>query len=458
MEKELINNSQSNIYPFHMPGHKRRGSDIGAGLDPYAIDITEIDNFDNLHHAEGIIKEAQAEAAALYGAKRAYFLINGSTCGILAAISAATKMGDKVLVARNCHKAVYHALYLRQLHPVFTYPEITRTRLQGQITEAQIRAAFDENPDIKAVVITSPTYDGVVSDVAAIASVAHAHGALLVVDEAHGAHFGFGGGFPQNAIALGADAVIVSLHKTLPAFTQTAVLCVGSGRVDSRVIKIYTDIYVSTSPSYLLTASVERCMDIMESEGAALHAYHYERMAEFREKCRRFKHLRLFESSRYDMEKVVICTDNSDINGNILMRILRDKYHLEAEMASAEYVIAMTSCMDTDEGIDRLYNALLETDNKIHSVHKDKNIDFGWPVKVHEPWEIDGHDMQMITAEDAAGRVCAEYVYIYPPGVPWVVPGEMVSDDILREIKEYAGRGFEIRGITADGMIPVTDD
>ncbi len=154
-----------------MPGHKRRGSDIGAGLDPYAIDITEIDNFDNLHHAEGIIKEAQAEAAALYGAKRAYFLINGSTCGILAAISAATKRGDKVLVARNCHKAVYHALYLRQLHPVFTYPEITRTGLQGQITEAQIRAVFDENPDIKAVVITSPTYDGVVSDVAAIASV-----------------------------------------------------------------------------------------------------------------------------------------------------------------------------------------------------------------------------------------------------------------------------------------------
>lgn len=203
MEKELINNSQSNIYPFHMPGHKRRGSDIGAGLDPYAIDITEIDNFDNLHHAEGIIKEAQAEAAALYGAKSAYFLINGSTCGILAAISAATKRGDKVLVARNCHKAVYHALYLRQLHPVFTYPEITRTGLQGQITEAQIRAAFDENPDIKAVVITSPTYDGVVSDVAAIASVVHAHGALLIVDEAHGAHFGFGSGFPQNAIALG---------------------------------------------------------------------------------------------------------------------------------------------------------------------------------------------------------------------------------------------------------------
>ena len=141
MEKELINNSQSNIYPFHMPGHKRRGSDIGAGLDPYAIDITEIDNFDNLHHAEGIIKEAQAEAAALYGAKRAYFLINGSTCGILAAISAATKRGDKVLVARNCHKAVYHALYLRQLHPVFrAHSSKNSARTQPALSRARHRA------------------------------------------------------------------------------------------------------------------------------------------------------------------------------------------------------------------------------------------------------------------------------------------------------------------------------
>ena len=131
MEKELINNSQSNIYPFHMPGHKRRGSDIGAELDPYAIDITEIDNFDNLHHAEGIIKEAQAEAAALT-VQSVHISHKRKHCGILAAISAATKRGDKVLVARNCHKAVYHALYLRQLHPVFTYPEITRTGLQGR--------------------------------------------------------------------------------------------------------------------------------------------------------------------------------------------------------------------------------------------------------------------------------------------------------------------------------------
>ena len=314
MEKELINNSQSNIYPFHMPGHKRRGSDIGAGLDPYAIDITEIDNFDNLHHAEGIIKEAQAEAAALYGAKRAYFLINGSTCGILAAISAATKRGDKVLVARNCHKAVYHALYLRQLHPVFTYPEITRTRLQGQITEAQIRAAFDENPDIKAVVITSPTYDGVVSDVAAIASVAHAHGALLVVDEAHGAHFGFGGGFPQNAIALGADAVIVSLHKTLPAFTQTALLLLGGMR--EAAVEKFLGIYETSSPSYVLMTGIERCIHYVRDNKETVFAQLRSRLDRFYQKVSGLSHLNVVRKSDFsadeaydfDESKIIIFT------------------------------------------------------------------------------------------------------------------------------------------------------
>ena len=182
--------------------------------------------------------------------------------------SAATKKKDKVLVARNCHKAVYHALYLRQLHPVFTYPEITRTGLQGQITEAQIRAAIDENPDIKAVVITSPTYDGVVSDVAAIASVAHALGALLLVDEAHGAHFGVGGGFPHNAIALGADAVIVSLHKTLPALTQTALLHRCSDRVERDRLLRFLGFYQSSSPSYLLMACFDWCVGFLAEEAA----------------------------------------------------------------------------------------------------------------------------------------------------------------------------------------------
>ena len=209
------------MYPFHMPGHKRKPLPFP---NPYSIDITEIDGFDNLHHAEGILKEAQERAADLYGSKECFYLVNGSTCGLLAAICAATKKRDKVLVARNCHKAVYHALYLNELQAEYIYPVITKSGIQGQIEPEQVKKALLLNPDIAAVILTSPTYEGVVSDINAIAGIAHERGIPLIVDEAHGAHLGFGAGFPENAVRQGADAVIMSLHKTLPSFTQTALL------------------------------------------------------------------------------------------------------------------------------------------------------------------------------------------------------------------------------------------
>lgn len=478
MEKELINNSQSNIYPFHMPGHKRRGSDIGAGLDPYAIDITEIDNFDNLHHAEGIIKEAQAEAAALYGAKRAYFLINGSTCGILAAISVATKRGDKVLVARNCHKAVYHALYLRQLHPVFTYPEVTRTGLQGQITEAQIRAAFDENSDIKAVVITSPTYDGVVSDVAAIASVAHEHGALLIVDEAHGAHFGFGGGFPQNAIALGADAVIVSLHKTLPAFTQTALLLLGGMR--EAAVEKFLGIYETSSPSYVLMTGIERCIHYVRDNKETAFAQLRSRLDRFYQKVSGLSHLNVVRKSDFsadeaydfDESKIIIFTKEA-MNGHTLLELLLKKYELQLEMAAGNYVLALASVMDTDEGFDRLADALIEIDSQLekyksdfeefYDILKQEGVvhKFYLPVKmdttiyqklpaVMEMYDAYDADHQAVYAFKAGGKVSGAFINIYPPGIPLVVPGEIMNDKLIDDVIKAVNSGLEVDGLYFD--------
>ena len=186
LEEKLRELAQSNRYPFHMPGHKR----MLDGTNPYAIDITEIEDFDNLHHAEGIIKDAEDAAAKMYGAKKAYYLVNGSTCGILAAISASVKRGGKILVARNCHKSVYHAIFLRQLSPEYVYPENTHYGIQGQILVKAIEKKLAECPDIQAVVLTSPTYDGLVSDVKSIAEVVHRRNITLIVDEAHGAHFG----------------------------------------------------------------------------------------------------------------------------------------------------------------------------------------------------------------------------------------------------------------------------
>ena len=188
LDEKLIAYAKSDIYPFHMPGHKRR---VREEADPYAIDITEIDGFDNLHDAEEILAEAQQRAAALYDAKKSYYLINGSTCGILSAVSAATGRDGTILMARNCHKAVYHAAYLRNLKTRYLYPVITRFGIQGVITPESVEEALREDPGIQAVILTSPTYDGVVSDIGRIAEITHRYQILLIVDEAHGAHFGF---------------------------------------------------------------------------------------------------------------------------------------------------------------------------------------------------------------------------------------------------------------------------
>ena len=448
--------SETDMYPMHMPGHKRN---LEWNINPYKYDITEIEGFDDLHHPEGILRELIQRVNRMYKARESYVLVNGSTSGIMAAISAAVKPGERILVARNSHKSVYNALYLRRIRAEYIFPETDEAGIAREIDVQKVYDKLEEFSDIKAVVITSPTYEGIISDIRTIANTVHSHGAVLIVDCAHGAHLGIGGVFGHNPIEEGADLVIMSLHKTLPAFTQTAVLCVGSERISTDEVKKYTDIYVSTSPSYLLMASVDKCMDIMEKDGALLHRKHYERMMAFRDKCRRLKHLRLLDSRNYDFEKVVVCTNGSDINGKELMHILRGKYHLEAEMASAEYVIAMTSCMDTDEGIDRLYNAIRETDDLIHHAKAEsKEIVTAWPGRVKEPWELEGVPARYVAAVDAAGMVSAGYVYIYPPGVPWILPGEMISQELTDEIEQYRTRGFEIRGITDNGEISVVCD
>ena len=252
--------SESDFYGMHMPGHKRNEKMMENDL-PYKIDITEIDGFDDLHHADGIIREAQERAARLYGADETHFLVNGSTVGILSAIMGVTDKGDQILVARNCHKSVYHAIYLNELEPVYVYPEYDeKTGLNGEVKADEIALLLEKNPNIKAVMIVSPTYDGVVSDVKKIAEVAHAHEIPLIVDEAHGAHFGFDPYFPKNANENGADIVIHSVHKTLPSLTQTALLHINGTFVNREKVRMYLHMLQSSSPSYVLMASIDECM------------------------------------------------------------------------------------------------------------------------------------------------------------------------------------------------------
>lgn len=209
--ERLSTYAASDAYPFHMPGHKRQVKmGITSVPNPFSVDITEINGFDNLHHAEDILKESMNSAAAVYGADRSWYLVNGSTCGILAAIAAAVKPGEKILMARNSHKSAYHAVVLNQLEPVYLYPEeVPEFQIPGGIEPEQVERALLEHPEIRAVFVTSPTYEGIVSDIQGIVATAHRHGAALIVDEAHGAHLPFGDGnyFPDGALQEGADQI-----------------------------------------------------------------------------------------------------------------------------------------------------------------------------------------------------------------------------------------------------------
>ena len=356
----------ADYYGMHMPGHKRNKSFMGIDL-PYEIDITEIDGFDDLHHAEGILKEAQERAADVFGAEETHFLVNGSTVGILSAILGNTNRGDKILVARHCHKSVYHAMYLNELVPCYVYPQYERDGcLNGETRKEDIERVLEKEKNIRAVVIVSPTYDGVVSDVRGIAEVVHQYGIPLIVDEAHGAHLGFHPYFPERANALGADIVIQSLHKTLPSLTQTALLHMNGVLADRKKVRRYLGMLQSSSPSYVLMASMDACVDFLEREGSAAFDVYAHNLEKLRGELRKLKHLHLVEpEGAYDRSKLVISTAGANITSTELSEKLLKEHHLQMEMTGGTYVLGMTSAADTEEGFRRLARALHVIDGSL---------------------------------------------------------------------------------------------
>ena len=496
--ERLTEYAGSDAYPFHMPGHKRR--EITDGIpggfpDPYGIDITEIDGFDNLHHAEGILKDAMDEAAAIYGADRSWYLVNGSTCGILSAVFAATENGGKILTARNCHKAVYHAICLNRLETEYLYPEeITEFGINGGIRAEDVRKALEKDAmhcagnsgdvrgkitKIQAVLITSPTYEGVVSDIRAIADVAHEYGIPLIVDEAHGAHLEYADqchSFPKSALEYGADIVIQSLHKTLPCFTQTAILHVKGKLVDQDRISRYLSMFQTSSPSYLFMAGMERCIRYMDGDGRNGMIRYEKRLERFMERMEGLQVLEVLDReicgkyrtvAGWDPSKIVVSTMRAeDFHGEELAETLRRKYHLEMEMTAPEYVIAMTSLMDTEEGFERLGTALLEIDGALRrrmepeqqkekgeSKEKERcetpeatESKVSHPVRRMLICEAMDADTERTAFQDTVGKVSAEFVYLYPPGIPIIAPGEVFTDAIVEKIMAYKAAGLLVQG------------
>ena len=596
LEKKLQAYAESDAYAFHMPGHKRVMDPLGG--QAMKLDITEIDGFDNLHDAEGVLRDEMEAAAEMYGAQETLFSVNGSTCALLAAISAAVPRGGTILIERACHMAVYHAAYLRELKVLYV--------------EEVCSGAAGDNIRCDAIVITSPTYEGAVKDVRAWAVFAHAHNASLIVDEAHGAHLGFHPYFPESAVRCGADVVVQSTHKTLPAMTQTALLHNVSGRVSSRRLHFFMDIYETSSPSYVLMASITSALRLVREQGAELFEAYARRLQRVRRELCDLRHFRLaggenavigpedgmlpypvgtrmdpgklvlvpvrgatempdavgaqmglgktvsvpgkgashkmvdvaeaqmdcrqasvsgtkknretvddfadceraaerqldlsrreIEDSRIDLGKHVP-RDNEEVlprrgselgvdiyGAEWLYGVLRDEYHLQMEMRTGEYCLAMTSFADTDEGFGRLVTAMREIDERVERETSETRVraerpglrgtrseetddaraDFGVdgeiqegmlgrkedsgrvPVVLSEAAQVmkisDALDAECETValERAVGRVCADFVILYPPDVPLIVPGEIYTEEKVSEIREWMERGFSVMGV-----------
>lgn len=465
--ERLAEYAETDYYPFHMPGHKRADLDFP---NPYKMDVTEIEGFDNLHHAEGILLEAQERLKKLYQSKKSYYLINGSTCGLLSAIGAVVKPKDRILIARNCHKAVYHAAKIFQLEMNYVYPEWMEYGIQGQIQPHAVQEALQKYEHTKAVVITSPTYEGLVSDISAIAEIVHKYHAYLIIDEAHGAHFSLSSYFPESSVNQGADLVIQSLHKTLPSFTQTAALHLAGGKAVYEKVEEMLGIFQSSSPSYLLMAGIDRCVRIIERSGKQLFEQFHQNLMDFYKGCLQLKCLRVLTEKDYeaydvpacDPSKIVIHTGNAGINGTQLYFRLLEQFHLQMELYSAQYVLAMTSVMDTKEGLDRLLHALLVIDGELQKAQKQgegisaaaaqigpesllKEI-VQSVKKVMEISEIADYNIEDTACEACAGKICAEFIYLYPPGIPMIVPGEVLSEELIRFLGLCRKNGLNVQG------------
>ena len=456
---------------FHMPGHK--GSRIyrkyGYGdfienLVDY--DITEIPGADNLFQTEGIIEAAAEKYRKLYGVRKSYLLINGTSGGLIAAILASVNKGGRLIMARNCHKSVFNALTLGDIEPVYAYPsEIEEYGISGAVEADEIKRLLTENPDAEAVILPSPNYYGICSDIEAISRVVHEAGKILIVDQAHGAHLSlFGkyssGSMPPAAEDCGADRVVNSTHKTLLSFTQSAVLNVVSDSVDLLRLEDRLQAVESTSPSYILMASLDINADILSAHGREITGSWADAIDHFYKKAPEIRGLKVMTvPGRMDRTKLDIDMSDAGLNGAELEELLME-YGIFSELTTGNILMCMTGAGNTVSDTERLLDALEEISEKQQKSGKTavrrtaaSEKSSLWSLKR----ELGAVPLQkeQVRLEDCAGRICASSIIPYPPGIPLICPGEVITEEDISYIKTLRSAGEKVIGVDENKMVIV---
>ncbi len=449
---------------FHMPGHKGsriyRENGYGDFLDAIMdCDITEIPEADNLFQTESVIAQTMEKYRQLYDVKKSYLLVNGSSGGLISAVLATISRGGKLVMARNCHKSIFNALPLGDITPVYAYPQtIEEYGVLGGISAEEIAKCLDENPESEAVLVPSPNYYGICSDIKTIAEEVHRRGKILIVDQAHGAHLKFFskygmGDFPKAAEEQGADIVINSIHKTLASWTQSALLNVCTDRTDLNVLEDKLQTIESSSPSYPMMATLDISADLLLEKGMNLMCTWAENLDFFYEEAKKIPGLVIMEEASLDRTKMNIDMSAYGINGNELEELLMEK-GVFLELVTGNIIMCMSGIGNRRCDYERLIEGLkaIAAERKLSGKHRMQQPEA--LTEKLERTELPKEKLYVPIAE-AAGRVCATSIIPYPPGVPIACPGEILTAEVLEYVKARRAADEKVIGITADGKVAV---
>jgi lysine decarboxylase len=450
--------------PFHMPGHK-----MGKGL-PEAFcsgmakyDVTEIPGTDNLHFPEDAILMAQDMAAEAFGADKTFFLVNGSTCGVLAAMRTVCRPGDRLIIGRDCHRSVYNGISMWGIDPVFINPAYNPEFGISSITEPSVvEKALTDYPDAKGVLITSPNYYGICSDISKISKLVHDYGKILIVDEAHGAHLRFNRKLPLCSMDQGADISIQSAHKTLPALTPGAFIHTKSKSVDIDKLQRNLRMLQTTSPSYLVMCSLDIARAIMQEKGESLLDDLLDSIYNFRKQIAGINCISVLtgdslQKGSHDPTRIVIGMGCK--RGFETEKLLREKFNIQVEMSDMNNIVCIATVSDNNEDLSKLACGIRQV---AESFQAEESLRFKVPSRIPDTperaigmREAEDLPQRKVPIRNANGCIASDYLTPYPPGIPVIIPGEVYTDEIIGYVLGIVDAGGKVNGIYGKQLVNV---
>ncbi len=447
----IDNHIKRDVYPFHMPGHKQNYNFFNNKEinDVLKFDLTEIQGLDNLNEPKDVLLNLNNRISKIFGSYKSFLTTNGSTTGVISSILCSCNEDDFVLAGRNSHKSLFSGITFAKCNVEYIYPTLLNNNIIGGISPTDVENAILKNDKIKAVFITSPTYEGIVSDIKKISTITKKYNKLLIVDEAHGAHFNLNNYFPVSAISKGADIVIQSLHKTLPSLTQTAVVHINKSASRYNIEKF---IYMlqSSSPSYIFMYTVDKLIYDIENRNLNFNEYilNLEKFRlDFNKKVGINKKIQLLETKDFEYDKSRLTfIINGNKTGKDIDNILNYEFNIQIESSSINHIIAISTICDTVYGFNLLLKSLIEIDNKLTYCKYDNINLYSLQEQKYKLCDFNKYNSTWVNIDDSENFVTAESIIPYPPGIPLLLPCEVIKKDNIKILNELISKNINIIG------------